>query len=138
MRHIFLVIFLFIISTVCYSQMDKYKIVGLALVRVDDSGKFLYQKEWKKCNNLAVIDSKNSKISFRLDYSLLDFSVKKTENAYTDNEGNLVLNIKCTNDNGLPTVITFITTHEPIDDFQNFIKIDSGGNNVILLRYKDE
>lgn len=138
MRYIFLVLLLFIVSTECFSQMDKYKIVGLTLVRIDDSGKFLYQKEWRKCNNLAVIDSKNSRISFRLDNSLLDFSVKKTENAYTDNEGNLIFNIRCTNDNGLATVISFITTHEPIDDFQNFIKIDSGGNNVILMRYKEE
>lgn len=127
-------IVLFIGSQYCQAQsVDQYHLKGMMVIAKDKDGDYLYHKDWKDIQATAFIDATQKRIAI-IGNAVFNFDINSAQNPYRDKENNLILKFICTDSKGKICWISLITLVNPIDNYQNFIKV-SYGDLDLMYRY---
>ena len=108
---------------------------GLSIVHNDTDGEYLYQEEWKDCEYLIVMDSKNKKLTIHAPNNDWTYDLISSENKKVGDD--LVFKSKTIDGDGNKVNVSFITIKKEISGYHNFIKFDYK-DLILVYRYIDE
>jgi len=135
------ILFCLFYLSLCSAQSlpDKFKLKGMMIIYKDNDGDYLYHKDWKPVDYLAVFDPENKKLKIYTSSDALDgdFDIIRAEKMQKTDNGDIVFKLKVIDKKGRECAASFITLKNENEGFQSFIKIDYG-NIAMVYRYKDE
>ena len=118
------------------TSIDTCRLEGKLFIKKDMNGEYLYHIDWKPCSYLAIINMNQTSITLIRNSEKSIYTIQSYNKPVQDEKQNLILKFICKDDHDIKCGVVLITLADPIDDYQNMIKIEY--NNITLVyRYKD-